>query len=147
MLGSFRYGAADSARANETQLADRFAVVSIAERRVSAARVSALGVSAGGAVTHRGVLAELAQGGEGLLVRAADLLDDELQLGAQLVALRRLRFGSLFLLLVPVVADGCRGRERARDRYIIRTFITFICLTQTVFHNNLLTAALSCGFI
>lgn len=56
--------------------------------------------------THRGVLAQLAEGREGLLVGSADLLNDALQLGRQLVALRQLRLRALLLLLVPVIPNG-----------------------------------------
>lgn len=57
--------------------------------------------------THRSVFAELAEGGEGLLVGFAHLLDELLHLGRDDVALRALRLGHVLLLLVPIIADGC----------------------------------------
>lgn len=65
-----------------------------------------------GGWTHRGVLAQLAEGREGLLMGLADLLDDGLQLGRELVALRQLRLRAFLLLLVAVVSDGWRTKTR-----------------------------------
>lgn len=58
--------------------------------------------------THRGVFPQLAQRWEGLLVGLADLVDQLLQLSAQLVVLGQHHLLlHLLLLLVSVVAYGC----------------------------------------
>lgn len=59
-----------------------------------------------GNLTHRGVLAKLAEGGEGFLVGLSDLFYDALQLGCQLVALCQLRLRALLLLLIAVISNS-----------------------------------------
>lgn len=64
--------------------------------------------------THRSVFAQLAQGGEGILVGLAHLLNEVLHLGRDHIALRTLRLRRVLLLLVPVIPDSCVGTAEGR---------------------------------
>ena len=69
-----------------------------------------------GGASHRGVLAQLAERGEGFLVSLADLLGEVVQLCRHLVALRALLLRRLLLLLVSVIPDGCGRESRQTER-------------------------------
>ena len=69
-----------------------------------------------GGASHRGVLAQLAERGEGFLVSLADLLGEVVQLCRHLVALRALLLRRLLLLLVSVIPDRCGRESRQTER-------------------------------
>lgn len=60
--------------------------------------------------TYRSVFAQLAESGEGFLVRLAHLLDELPCLGCQRVALGALWPRGFLLLLIPVIPHSCGGR-------------------------------------
>lgn len=65
-----------------------------------------------GSVSHRGVLAQLAERGEGFLVRFPDLLSEIVQLCCHFIALCAFLLRRLLLFLVPVIPDGWKRETR-----------------------------------
>ena len=68
--------------------------------------------------TYRGVLAQLAEGREGLPVGPADLLHHQAQFGGQFIGLqdRHLHRGRALLLLVAVVPHRWARRKKGEPR-------------------------------